>query len=163
MRVVLHRLALDRCARRAKPPTHSTVQYSTYTQSSCRHRYEGEFEDNRMHGKGTFTANDGTLYVGPYTKVCHHTVALRPRPHGHTRTPMQMSAPFDCIRHVVVIDPGLTCDKPSLLRVNDLARGFSSGRMGPSMSATSSRICRMGRESSRRQTNRRTMATGGQG
>jgi hypothetical protein len=29
-------------------------------------RYEGDFEGNKMHGKGTFTGTDGSIYVGPF-------------------------------------------------------------------------------------------------
>jgi hypothetical protein len=36
-----------------------------YTWSDGR-KYEGEWKNNKMHGKGTFTWSDGRKYVGEY-------------------------------------------------------------------------------------------------
>ena len=41
------------------------VDYGSHTSLAC-HRYEGEYKDGKMSGKGTFCWPDGSVYVGEY-------------------------------------------------------------------------------------------------
>lgn len=66
------RLRQRRLARRAQVcPTPLSPLYafsvdSALTHSWHAHRYEGEYKDGKMSGKGTFCWPDGSVYVGEY-------------------------------------------------------------------------------------------------